>query len=409
MTEPTIGQRVAAYRRQRGLSQRELAAEMRRSESWVSQVERDVQPVERLSVLQALAAALGVSVRDLRPEAIPEDDVEAPPVVNDLDAVRLGMSGHPALDELFASGDGAATDSETVDDLAHGVDRTWELAHADRFADLSATLTHLLPRLERAARRFGDDDQKRIHALRARTYQAVAAAFGRQDEADAAWVAADRAITAAELAGDPLDVIAGHFRLAHAFLRLRRPDQAEHVTTTALDVLRPIATADDASPEVLSLYGAMHLVHAVVAGHEGNRSTARAHLDQAEEVGCRLGVDRNDFDTEFGPTNVQLHRVAVAVDLGDAGEALDVAENVDASNLSPERQARFLVDVARAHAQRRHIGEATAALTKADRLAPEHVRAHHQARATLEDLLAQAGRRPPVSLVDLARRAGLSP
>jgi hypothetical protein len=43
---------------------------------------------------------------------------------------------------------------------------------------------------------------------------------------------------------------------------------------------------------------------------------------------------------------VQLHRVAVAVDLGDAGEALDVAAGIDATNLSPERQVRLMIDVA---------------------------------------------------------------
>lgn len=405
----TVGQRVAAFRRQRGLSQRELAAEMRRSESWVSQVERDVQPVERLSVLQALAAALGVSVRDLRPEAAPEDEAQAPPAVNDLDGVRLILSGHPALDELFAPSAADGTGADSADDLGRGVERAWDLAHADRFADLSTALTDLLPRLERAARTALQDDRPRLQALRARAYQAAAAAFTRQDEADAAWVAADRAISAAELVGDPLAVIAGHFRLAHAFLRLRRLDQAERVTRSALDVLRPLASASDAQPEVLSLYGAMHLVQAVVNGQEGKRSAAHAHLDEATETAERLGQDRNDFATEFGPTNVQLHRVAVAVELGDAGEALDVAAKVDASGLSAERQARFLVDVARAHAQRRHIGEATAALAEADRLAPEHVRSHHQARAVLEDLLAQAGRRPPIGLAELAGRAGLAP
>jgi hypothetical protein len=113
--------------------------------------------------------------------------------------------------------------------------------------------------------------------------------------------------------------------------------------------------------------------------------------------------DGNDYNTEFGPTNVLLHTVSVDVDLGDAGEALDVAARVDASGLSPERQARFYVDVARAHAQRRHVGEATAALVKADRLAPEHVRTHQ----CLDDLLAQSGRRPTADLADLAQRAEL--
>lgn len=412
MTTSTVGERIAAYRRQRGMSQRELATEMRRSESWVSQVERGVQPVERLSVLQALAAVLGVTVRDLRPEAMPDGAADEP-AINDLDGVRMGLSGHPALPELFATQRRLYSPSEwgdVVGELTADVERVWELAHADRFADLSAALTDVLPKIETTVR-WADDhnDGRPLHALRARAYQAVAAAFARQDEADAAWVAADRAIAAAELAGDALEVVAGHFRLAHAFIRLRRLDQADRVTTSALEVLRPIAEKRDVSERVLSLYGAMHLVRAIASAHEGNRATARAHLDEAAAVADRLGEDRNDFDTEFGPTNVQLHRVAVAVDLGDAGEALDVAAEVDAGHLSPERRARFLVDVARAHAQRRHLGEATAALVEAEQLAPEHVRAHHQSRATIEDLLAQAGRRPPTNLSELARRVGLAP
>jgi hypothetical protein len=53
------------------------------------------------------------------------------------------------------------------------------------------------------------------------------------------------------------------------------------------------------------------------------------------------------------------------------------------------------------------VGEATAALIKADRLAPEHVRTPQAAPQCLDDLLAQSGRRPPADLTDLAQRAGL--
>jgi hypothetical protein len=55
-----------------------------------------------------------------------------------------------------------------------------------------------------------------------------------------------------------------------------------------------------------------------------------------------VGEGRNDFHTEFGPANVGVHSVAVAIELGDAGEALDAASRVDVSQLSEERQARFL-------------------------------------------------------------------
>jgi tetratricopeptide (TPR) repeat protein len=292
---------------------------------------------------------------------------------------------------------------DVADDLA---DDAWRLAHESRFAALDAALTELIPALENAVHDHGGEDHLTLHGLRARAYQAASAAFARQDEPDAAWVAADRAITAAEQSGNPLDFVAGHFRLAHAFIRLGHYDQAEHVTATALDALASVADAPDATPETLSLYGAMHLVHAVISSHESDRARARSHLADAKRIAQRLGTDRNDFDTEFGPTNVQLHTVAVAVDLGDAGEALEVAHGIDASGLSPERQARLLVDVARAHAQRRHTGEALAALLDAENLAPEHVRSHHLARGVVADLLDQFGRRPPEQLLALARRCG---
>lgn len=46
-----MGKRIAAYRRRRGLSQEALAGLIGRSESWLSQVERGLRSVDRLSVL----------------------------------------------------------------------------------------------------------------------------------------------------------------------------------------------------------------------------------------------------------------------------------------------------------------------------------------------------------------------
>jgi transcriptional regulator with XRE-family HTH domain len=176
VTTPTLGERVADLRRLRGFSQRELASEMKRSESWVSQVERDVQPIEGLSVLRALARALGVSVRDLRPDALTESGDESP-VPNDLDSLRLELSGHPALGVLFATAE--AAEPVDFDELHEAVDNVWTLAHESQYAALSDALTELLPRLEHAVREDQGDERKRVHALRARAYQAAAAAFAR--------------------------------------------------------------------------------------------------------------------------------------------------------------------------------------------------------------------------------------
>ncbi|WP_392962885.1 helix-turn-helix domain-containing protein [Streptomyces sp. LN245] len=407
---PTTGQRVKELRRAAGMSQADLATAMGRSESWVSQVERGVQPVERLAILQGLADALGASIRDVRPDAAPTpaDRVDDPPVPesNDLDGLRVALTGHPALGSLFDRGPSSPV--PTLAEFRHRVDQAWEFVHASSFAALSDHLVKLLPDIEVAVRHAPAADQVELHSLRARSYQAAAASFTRQDQADAAWVAADRALQAAEMAGQPLEVVASLFRMAHAFMRQQHMDQAEQAAKSAVEVLDPRAEDAACPAEELSLLGAMNLVLSVINAREGNRPETHAHLERAEEIAARLGEDRNDFDTEFGPTNVKLHSVSTAVELGDAGLALEIAAQVDAGGLSAERQSRFLLDVARAHSQRRHVGEATAALLEAETLAPEQIRDHHMAREIIRDLIQLAGRRVPESLRELADRCGVN-
>ncbi|CAN3981234.1 helix-turn-helix domain-containing protein [Kitasatospora purpeofusca] len=405
MTEESraFGSRVAQLRRQRGLKQDELAAAIGRTASWVSQVERGVQPVVRLDVLQLLADGLGVSVQVLKPEA-PQATPVPPPVEeqpNDLDEARLLISGHPALGVLLAPV--RASEQPTVAELKAAVAEVWELTHAARFSELSALLGRILPRLERAVRTASPKDRPELAGLLSQSYQALAAAFVRQDEADAAWLAADRSIRAAEQAGRPLDVFAGIFRLAQAFVRLKRLDQAEHAASSAVAVLNQ--HAEEAEPELLSVLGSLHLVLALVAARGGQREEARAQLSRAREVAARIGEDRNDFNLEFGPTNVEIQTVSTAVDLGDAGEALDVALGIDASRLSPERRSRLLMDMGRAHAQRRHTGEALDCLLRAEELAPETVRTHVATRATIRELVLVAGKVASPELLALADRS----
>lgn len=399
----SLGERVTELRTRRGLSQRELASEVGRSESWVSQVERDVLRVERLPVLRSLADALGVSVRDLRPEAAAQD--EARPT-SDMDSLRMALTGHPAPDLLLAAGPKASAD---VGSLTQRVALSWDLTHASAFGEVNALLIKLLPDLERAWRQSDEEQRPVLARLLSDAYQAAAAAFARLDEADASWVAADRSITVAELGGDPLSALAGLFRMTHAFITLRRLDQAEYVATSGIAALVQRADANTVESEVLSLYGALHLVLAVINARAGKRAEARSAVEQAREIAARLGEDRNDFETEFGPTNVELHAIAVAVDLGDAGEALDIAAGVDASCLSAERQSRLYIDIARAHAQRRHLGEAVQALLEAERHAPEQVHTHALARQLVRDLVTFAGRRASEDLVALAQRSAAMP
>jgi transcriptional regulator with XRE-family HTH domain len=253
-----LGQRIARHRRRRGFSQVKLAELLDRSESWVSQVERGTRTIDRLSVLGEVARVLDVPANELLPGSFlpTEGDRECPSVR----AVRLALSGHPALAVL-------------LDSSREAISRS-----ADSIIELLLTL---IPQAELAAHR---------------------------------------------LAG--------------------KPQQAAFAALTT-------RVRDDSPLPLLSVWGALHLVGAIVASRQERPEAALTNMRSAQEAADSLGEDRADFGTEFGPTNVALHAVAVAAELGDAGTALRRAASVDASGLSTERRARFLVDVARAHHQRR--------------------------------------------------------
>ena len=61
----SVGERIAIYRRRRGLSQLALANMIGRSEAWLSQVKRGIRHVDRVSMLIRLAQVLKVTVEDL--------------------------------------------------------------------------------------------------------------------------------------------------------------------------------------------------------------------------------------------------------------------------------------------------------------------------------------------------------
>jgi transcriptional regulator with XRE-family HTH domain len=397
-----LGERIAYYRRRRGLSQVKLAGLLGRSESWLSQVERGVRSIDRISVLIEVAGALNVPITELSPDPLIQEGPDEHPAAQ---AVRQVLTETVTLDLVAQESPRGRTPD--MEELRARAGQAWELTHRSSYVELASLLPDLIMDSERATRRLTGEDRTAAFSLLAQVYQATAAAMAKLRQVDVAWVAGDRSIEAAERAGEPLLAAAGVFRIAHAFLSGNRIEEALRTALAAADALEPqVATGP---PELVALWGALNQVGAVIATRANEEDIARERMRKAEEAAARLGEDRNDFETEFGPTNVALHAVAVAVELGDAGEALRRAAPVDASRLSVERRGRFLLDVARAYAQRRKTVEAVRAIEEAEALAPEQVRSHPMVREMVRDLLRGERRRVNPELRRLAERVGVLP
>ncbi len=165
--------------------------------------------------------------------------------------------------------------------------KAWELTHAGRYTELTDLLGGLVPDLETAARTAPENQRAEAFELLATTYQACSAALAKIGEPDAAWIAADRAMAAAERAGNPLLVAAGAFRLVFVFITARHYDQAEETARTAAAALWP--KADQGDPQAMSLWGGLTLQRAIIAARINDADTAYGELERARQIAERLG------------------------------------------------------------------------------------------------------------------------
>lgn len=111
--------------------------------------------------------------------------------------------------------------------------------------------------------------------------------------------------------------------------------------------------------------------------------------------------------TAFGPTNVAIHRVSTAMELGDVQIALDLGPRVDTSGLPVERQVRHAIETARAYSARNRRDDALAVLLDAERLAPEQIKHHAISRQLVLSWLRNQRGPANARLDQLARRLRL--
>jgi transcriptional regulator with XRE-family HTH domain len=374
-----IGRRIALHRRRRGLSQAAVAGLVGRSESWLSQVERGLRDVDSYTILRDLARVLRVDIGTLTATSEASEPERS---VRDIDVA--------AIERALLTG----TAPEPMPDVVAAVPELHAAYQAARYDEVLAALPSLIAALE-----------GQHSGLTATGYAVAAKTLTKIGSHDLALITADRAWYAARRSGEQADIGMAVYQVVCALLPTARAALAEELAVEMATRL------DGENPAVLSVAGALWLIAAVAAARRIDGAAAEERLDHARQLADRLGEDANHRWTAFGPTNVAIHRVSVAVELGDAPAALAAAAAVDLDRL-PEglrsRRVQVQLDIAWAQAQRRRDAEALVALLEIERTAPQVTRRNVVARDTIRRLLARARGTNGAAVRGLAHRAGVA-
>lgn len=370
----TIGERVAWYRRRRGLSQEVLAGLVGRTADWLGKIENGRANLERLSVIKALAEALDVTVGDLLGEpAVMDWPGNIPRRAVGL--LRSSLLDYPSLVPRLSDADPISPEQ-----LRSGIEKAWSAYQDSQFGYASTVLPRIITGAQSAIAEVASDHARReMHEMLASAYHVTAATLAKVGETDLAWIASDRGLTAAESSERP-ETIASLLRsVAHSLMANGHYGTAADVATRASDRLSSRMRPEN-SPLNCSLLGSLHLVGAMAAARADRAPEARDFMTRAWRCGNLLKADANYGWTAFGPTNVAVHDVSVALENGDVQVALHLIARVDASALPVERRVRHSLEVARIYHFTNAPDKALQEILDAERDAPEQVRYHYIAR-----------------------------
>ncbi|NJP32977.1 helix-turn-helix domain-containing protein [Micromonospora thermarum] len=407
MDELPIGRRVAYWRGRRKMSQQVFADRLGKSKSWVDKVERGVRRLDKFSVLYEIADILQVDVQLLLGKD-PERRTDALNCIDQVEVqeIRAALERYDSMSAYFD----AAPYPPPLADMRKAATHAWLTYQYGRYGMLTRALPKLLRDAQAADAGFGGDDAREAAHLLGQVYQIASSVLRKLGECDLAWLAADRSMAVAQRADDPLLAGIATTRVCNALVAMGRPRPALELNVTIANRLAP-GGSNEASPDRLSVYGMLLLQGAMAASRIGDSATVDDLLGGAEEAATLLGGDHNHYWTSFGPTNVELHRAAAAVELGDGGRAVEIHQQrvpePAFSGLLPERRAHHLLDIARGFAQVGDVANAGDMLLRGDRLAPSEIRCRPIAHEVMSDILRRTRGAPPSPIAELAEHMGV--
>lgn len=384
-TNMTTGERIRYYRQRKGMPQAALAGLVGRSQDWLSKAERNVIPIDSVSMLITIGRHLDVdNIADLTGPYFDLSLVDGPehPTVP---GIRRAINTPPSLLGLGLPGD--ALTAQQLDDR---VREAWTIYEneTERYLPVGEILPGLLGEAYATLREATGEAELAATRSLVSLLHLHQVFLRRVGERKLSLRAADRAMQIADATGDPALIAAAAWNVCGILVSSGEVADSLDLARRTISHCKP---GDDASPEHLSAFGALHLVSVIAAARDSKAPTAWDMLERAGKVADRLGTDRNDFHTSFGPTNVSMHGVHLAGEEGDAAEALRLADDVTVPEpggvLPLERTTRYLVEVMHAHRLTGDDFGTLYMLNKIMKASPEEIRYFPLVREAVQTLL----------------------
>lgn len=250
-----------------------------------------------------------------------------------------------------------------------------------RYSALGRALPSLLAAASATRNTSSGRAREKASVVLARAY-VLAAELALKHHSDAAWVAADRALTAARESGHPVPIGESSRVLAITMRRSGRCPAAVRL------LHREAGDLDAGQDQTGAVRTTLMLTAAYTAATGGDRTTALNLLGEAEGTTERhRAVPSGLFTVDATRTQVDVYRIGVLNALGTPDEGVDVARRIDIDRIpTPERRARAFTDTARMWHALGDGPQTFAALRRVEQEAPQEVR-RPALRALTSDLL----------------------
>jgi len=370
-----VGSTLRQIRHARGKSLAVVAGLSGISPSYLSRLESGDRALDRRSLILALANALDVAPSEItRPTVTTAGELEED---QSLHGVRLAL--------LSASMGVPGGEVRPMEALTHSAT---EILEAQRLCDY-ALVGQRLPGLIRDLHTTLDGGR---HVRELRRLVVLVHVQGTQAwlgdtgaSLDLAWQAVAQAQEAAERLDEPLYTAVSAFGTAFGLLSAGGFDLAARVLTES--------DPGTVTPADRELSGMLALASSLVAASRERHAERWAALDHAADLAGSAG-EGNALWFGFGPSNVGVWRMSVALEAGEHAEAAKIAQTVNPNALpSPTRRGAYYREYGRALARLPKQRErAVQMLRQAELISPARIHRHPFMRSVLSELLAKAKR-----------------